>query len=73
MSQCESVFPAGEEVVVRLLTKEEAAKEDLTFWHAKTPAERLTAAERLRQSLYGYDPNTARIQAVAEFIERKRG
>ena len=73
MSQSESVFPAGEKVVARLLTKEEAEQEDRTFWHAKTPAERLAAAERLRQSLYGYDPNTARIQAVAEIIERKRG
>jgi hypothetical protein len=71
MSQSESVFPAGEKVMARLLTKEEAAKDDRTYWHAKTPAERLAAAERLRQSVYGYDPRTGRIQPVAEIVELK--
>ena len=49
---------------VRLLSREEAEREDLLFWHSKTPAERLAAAERLRQVAYGYDAATARIQAV---------
>jgi len=53
----------------RLLTTAEAAQEDRVFWHSKTPAERLAAAEQLRQSTYGYDPATARIQAIAELIE----
>jgi len=42
----------------------EAEREDRVFWHSKTPAERLAAAEQLRQIAYGYDPSTARIQAI---------
>jgi hypothetical protein len=49
---------------VRLLSREEAEREDRLFWHSKTPAERLAAAEQLRQVAYGYDAATARIQAV---------
>jgi hypothetical protein len=49
---------------VRLLSREEAEQEDRVFWHSKTPAERLAAAERLRQVAYGYDASTARIQAL---------
>ena len=57
---------------IRLLTQEEAALEDRTFWHSKTPAERLAAAEQLRQIAYGYDPITARIQAVVELAQLER-
>jgi len=49
---------------VRLLSREEAEREDRLFWHSKTPAERLAAAEQLRQIAYGYDAATARIQEV---------
>jgi hypothetical protein len=49
---------------VRLLSREEAEREDRFFWHSRSPAERLAAAEQLRQIAYGYDPLTARIQAV---------
>jgi hypothetical protein len=59
-------------VLVRLLTKDEAEREDRTFWHSKTPAERLAAAEQLRQAAYGYDPATARIQEIIEVTELKR-
>jgi hypothetical protein len=48
----------------RLLSREEAEREDRVFWHSKTPLERLAAAEQLRQIAYGYDALTARIQAV---------
>ena len=57
---------------IRLLTSAEAAQEDRVCWLSRTPAERLAAAEQLRQSIYGYDPATARIQAIAELIERPR-
>jgi len=50
--------------VVRLLSREEAEQEDRLYWHSKTPEERLAAAEQLRQLAYGYDPVTARIQAI---------
>ena len=49
---------------VRLLSREEAEREDRLFWHSKSPVERLAAAEQLRQVAYGYDAATARIQAV---------
>jgi hypothetical protein len=50
--------------VVRLLSRQEAEQADRVFWHSRTPAERLAAAEQLRQVAYGYDASTARIQAV---------
>jgi hypothetical protein len=53
------------ECEVRLLSREQADKEDREFWHSKTPEERLAAAELLRQIAYGYDAATARIQKVA--------
>lgn len=62
MTQPESAV--NESSVVRLLTREEAEREDRVFWHSRTPAERLAAAERLRQVAYGYDASTDRIQAV---------
>ena len=58
---------------IRLLSAEEAALEDRTYWHSKTPAERLAAAETLRQVAYGYDPITGRIQAVAQLLQLDRG
>ena len=62
----------NQSVDVRFLTKKEAEQEDRTYWHSKTPAERLAAAEQLRQAAYGYDPATARIQEVIEIAELKR-
>ena len=44
-----------ETLPIRLLTREEAEHEDRVFWHSKTPAERLAAAEQLRQIAYGYE------------------
>jgi len=58
---------------VRLLSREEAEREDRLYWHSKTPAERLAAAEQLRQVAYGYDAATARIQAVIVRAFRKEG
>ena len=43
-----------EGTLVRVLTREEAEQEDKVFWHNKTPAERLAAAEQLRQIAYGH-------------------
>ncbi len=70
MTHAESVAP--EPVLVRLLSREEAERQDRVFWHSKTPAERLAAAEQLRQIAYGYDAVAARIPAIAEFTELKR-
>ena len=62
MTQAESA--TIEASAVRLLSREEAEREDRLFWHSKTQAERLAAAEQLRQVAYGYDAATARIQVV---------
>ena len=59
--------------VPRLLSREEAEREDRVFWHSKTPTERLAAAEQLRQVAYGYDALTARIQAVVVRTVLKEG
>jgi hypothetical protein len=72
MSQISGDAERPAQPVVRLLTQAEAAEEDRTYWHSKTPAERLAAAEQLRQVAYGYDPITARIQATAELIQLDR-
>jgi hypothetical protein len=58
---------------VRLLSREEAEREDRLFWHSKSPVERLAAAEQLRQVAYGYDAATARIQAVVVRTVLKEG
>ena len=66
------VFEARDLQPIRLLTHREAAEEDRTFWHGKTPWERLAAAEQLRQIAFGYDASTSRIQAIAECLPNKR-
>jgi|FrelakmetLWP11LW_1041352.scaffolds.fasta_scaffold385564_1 hypothetical protein len=45
--------------------------DDLEFWLSKTPAERLQAVELLRILIFGYDPNTERLQRVFETAEFK--
>lgn len=45
--------------------------DDNEFWQSRPPEERLVALELLRQIVYGYDPNTARMQKVFEIDERK--
>ena len=41
-------------------------KEERAYWLLKSPKERLLALEYLRQVMYGYDPNTTRLQRVFE-------
>ena len=43
--------------------------DDIAYWHSRTPEERLQAMEYMRQVLYGYDPDTTRLQRVLEFAE----
>jgi len=51
----------------------EADAADRTYWHSRTPEERLLAVELMRQSAYGYDPATARLQRVFEITQLKQG
>lgn len=46
---------------------------DLEYWLSRTPQERLTAVEFLRQMTYGYDPTTARIDRVLEVVDLAQG
>ena len=48
---------------------EEADEADKTYWHSKTPQERLEALELMRQINYGYNPTTERLQRVLEVDE----
>lgn len=43
--------------------------DEKAYWHSRTPEERLQALELMRQSAYGYDPTTARLQRVLEIVE----
>lgn len=52
---------------------EEAEAADRAYWHSRTPEERLQAVELMRQSAYGYDPATARLQRVLEITQLERG
>ncbi len=40
------------------------------FWLSRSPIERLAALELLRQTAYGYEPNSIRLQRVFEVVER---
>ena len=41
------------------------------YWLSKTPYERLQAVELMRQVIYGYQPDSARLQRVFEVVELK--
>ena len=45
--------------------------DDNEYWQSRPPEERLVALELLRQIVYGYNPNTVKMQRVLEITERK--
>ncbi len=47
--------------------------DEKSYWLSRSPHERLQALELMRQTLYGYDPATARLQRVLEIAELERG
>jgi len=53
-----------------VVSNEEQDVEEKTYWHDKTSEERLEALETTRQMIYGYNPDTIRLQRVFEVIER---
>jgi len=62
-----------DKTVVRVFSSfEEADAADRAYWHSRTPEERLLAAEMMRQSAYGYNPATARLQRVFEITQFKK-
>ena len=48
-------------------------REEVEYWRARTPEERMEALELMRQIIYGYDPATTRLQRVFEVAELERG
>ena len=51
---------------------EEAKAEGPSYWHSRTPQERVWALELMRQQAYGYDPATTRIPRVLEIVQLKK-
>jgi hypothetical protein len=47
-------------------------REELEYWRAKSPEERMEALELMRQIIYGYDPATTRLQRVFEVVDLER-
>ncbi len=47
-------------------------REEVEYWRARTPEERMEALELMRQIIYGYDPATTRLQRVLEVVELER-
>ncbi len=45
---------------------------DKKYWLSKTPQEKIQAIEFLRQTMYGYDPSTTRLQRFFEVVELKK-
>jgi hypothetical protein len=46
--------------------------DEKSYWLSKTPYERLTALELMRQIIYGYDPSATRLQRVFEVAKRSQ-
>jgi hypothetical protein len=51
----------------------EDESDEKAYWLSKTPEERISALEYMRQMLYGYDPATERLQRVLTVIEPEQG
>ena len=47
------------------------ADDDKLYWRSKSPQERLQALELMRQAIYGYEPDTGRVQKIFEIAELK--
>lgn len=47
--------------------------DDRSYWHARSPYERLQAVESLRQLNYGRHQSTARLQRLLEIAQRAPG
>jgi hypothetical protein len=44
--------------------------DEISYWAAKTPIERMAAIETMRQIIYGYDQSTTRLQRVFTITQR---
>ena len=55
-----------------ITTHEEARREDLAYWHSRTPVERLQHLELLRELNYGSEVVNQGLQRVFAVLERPR-
>jgi len=53
-----------------LTSFDQADADDLAYWLAKTPQERIEGVEYLRRWIYGDDQINARLQRVFEIAQR---
>jgi hypothetical protein len=44
--------------------------DEISYWAAKTPMERMAAIETMRQIIYGYDQSATRLQRVFTITQR---
>jgi hypothetical protein len=49
------------------------ADDDKAYWHSKSVRERLQAVELMRQAIYGYEPDSGRLQRFFEVAELTSG
>jgi hypothetical protein len=66
-SNIESLKLDKSQIVISSL---EEPSDEIAFWSSKSPAERLAAMEIMRQIVYGYNPNSSRLQRVLTIIKR---
>jgi len=60
-----SDFQKVDRSLVQVKTLEQADdRDDVRYWQSRPPLERLQGLELLRQAMYDYDPNTARLPRV---------
>lgn len=64
----DSVKVKKDAFIVKSLFEESDEK---SYWLSKTPYERLTAMELMRQIIYGYDPSTTRLQRVFKITQHQ--
>lgn len=57
--------------VIRIMTFDEAEKEDREYWWSRTPEERLAALEQARQINYGRAVASKRLRRFFEVVEFK--
>jgi hypothetical protein len=68
MNMLDSVKVKKDAFIVKSLFEESDEK---SCWLSKTPYERLTAMELMRQIIYGYDPSTTRLQRVFKITQHQ--
>ena len=61
MNMVDSAKVKKDAIIVKSLFEESDEK---PYWLSKTPYERLTAMELMRQIIYGYNPSSIRLQRV---------